>query len=122
MTKAMSNEWAKHGINVNCICPGLVAFVSDSTRHAENTNRYIKTALTKVYTDDAEYTKYIVGRTPAGLYSLRQSEVQRADKARPMGIARRFSRCCHISCFKSIGFHVWYVQYRALLISNCDLI
>jgi len=22
MTKAMSNEWAKHGINVNCICPG----------------------------------------------------------------------------------------------------
>lgn len=22
MTKAMSNEWAKHRINVNCICPG----------------------------------------------------------------------------------------------------
>lgn len=24
MTKAMSNEWAGRGINVNCICPGSV--------------------------------------------------------------------------------------------------
>jgi 2-deoxy-D-gluconate 3-dehydrogenase len=24
MTKALSNEWAARGINVNCICPGYV--------------------------------------------------------------------------------------------------
>lgn len=53
MTKAMSNEWASKGINVNCICPG-----------------YIKTAMTKVYTEDAEYTKYIIGRCPAGRWGL----------------------------------------------------
>lgn len=32
--------------------------------------RYIKTAMTKVYTEDAEYTKYIIGRTPAGRWGL----------------------------------------------------
>ncbi|EXJ87982.1 hypothetical protein A1O1_04909 [Capronia coronata CBS 617.96] len=53
MTKAMSNEWASKGINVNCICPG-----------------YIKTAMTKVYTDDPEYTRYIIGRTPAERWGL----------------------------------------------------
>lgn len=26
MTKAMSNEWASKGINVNCICPGYENF------------------------------------------------------------------------------------------------
>ncbi|EXJ60787.1 hypothetical protein A1O7_04940 [Cladophialophora yegresii CBS 114405] len=53
MTKAMSNEWAKHGINVNCICPG-----------------YIMTAMTKNYTEDKEYYNYIIGRTPAGRWGL----------------------------------------------------
>jgi len=31
---------------------------------------YIKTAMTKVYTDDPEYTRYIIGRTPAGMHRL----------------------------------------------------
>lgn len=41
LAKAMSNEWAKHNIQVNCICPG-----------------YIKTAMTKVYTEDEAYNNY----------------------------------------------------------------
>lgn len=53
MTKAMSNEWAQHGINVNCICPG-----------------YINTAMTKVYLEDEQYNNYIIGRTPAGRWGL----------------------------------------------------
>ncbi len=32
--------------------------------------RYIKTAMTKVYTDDPEYTNYIIGRTPAARWGL----------------------------------------------------
>jgi len=32
--------------------------------------RYIKTAMTKVYTENAEYTKYIIDRTPAGRWGL----------------------------------------------------
>lgn len=32
--------------------------------------RYIKTAMTKVYTDDPEYTSYIIGRTPAARWGL----------------------------------------------------
>lgn len=33
-------------------------------------SRYIKTAMTKVYTENAEYTKYIIDRTPAGRWGL----------------------------------------------------
>lgn len=31
---------------------------------------YISTPMTKVYTDDAEYSKYILGRTPARRWGL----------------------------------------------------
>ena len=33
-------------------------------------SRYLKTPMTKVYTDDPEYTNYILGRTPAGRWGL----------------------------------------------------
>jgi 2-deoxy-D-gluconate 3-dehydrogenase len=33
-------------------------------------SRYIKTAMTKVYTDDKAYSDYIIGRTPAGRWGL----------------------------------------------------
>ena len=50
MTKAFSNEWARHGIQVNCIAPG-----------------YIRTPLTQKLLDDfPEMEEYIVKRTPAG--------------------------------------------------------
>lgn len=49
LTKALSNEWARHNIQVNCICPG-----------------YVKTPLTTVYTDDPVFNNYIIKRTAAG--------------------------------------------------------
>ncbi|KIW89738.1 uncharacterized protein Z519_09895 [Cladophialophora bantiana CBS 173.52] len=50
MTKAFSNEWACHGIQVNCICPG-----------------YIKTPLAQALLDKyPEMEEYIVNRTPCG--------------------------------------------------------
>ncbi|KAF7589719.1 hypothetical protein BBP40_003917 [Aspergillus hancockii] len=48
MTKSFSNEWAPKGIQVNCICPG-----------------YLKTPMTKKILADAEYSSYIIKRTPA---------------------------------------------------------
>ena len=32
--------------------------------------RYLKTPMTKVYTEDPKYTEYIIGRTPAGRWGL----------------------------------------------------
>ncbi|OJZ80187.1 hypothetical protein ASPFODRAFT_53824 [Aspergillus luchuensis CBS 106.47] len=49
MTKAFSNEFAPHGIQVNCICPG-----------------YISTPLTKQLQNDTAYNDYILSGTPAG--------------------------------------------------------
>ncbi|KAK5363084.1 hypothetical protein LTR20_009989 [Exophiala xenobiotica] len=50
MTKAFSNEWAVHGIQVNCICPG-----------------YIKTPLSEALVQQfPEMEQYIIDRTPAG--------------------------------------------------------
>lgn len=50
MTKAFSNEWAQHGIQVNCIAPG-----------------YIRTPLSlKLVEQYPEMEKYITDRTPAG--------------------------------------------------------
>lgn len=49
ITKALANDWAKNGINVNAIAPG-----------------YIKTELTEPLQDNQERAKYILGRTPAG--------------------------------------------------------
>lgn len=49
LTKAMANEWAKHGINVNAIAPG-----------------YIKTDLNEALQNDAARSKEILSRIPAG--------------------------------------------------------
>jgi len=49
LTRALSNEWAVHGINVNAIAPG-----------------YIATANTQALQDDALRSRSIVERIPAG--------------------------------------------------------
>jgi 2-dehydro-3-deoxy-D-gluconate 5-dehydrogenase len=49
LTKALANEWAPHGINVNAIAPG-----------------YMKTDNTRALQDDAVRSKQILDRIPAG--------------------------------------------------------
>ncbi|KIW40631.1 uncharacterized protein PV06_07812 [Exophiala oligosperma] len=50
MTKAFSNEWAVHGIQVNCICPG-----------------YIKTPLSETLVKQyPEMERHVIDRTPSG--------------------------------------------------------
>jgi len=49
LTKALANEWASRGINVNAIAPG-----------------YFITELTGALRNDPERSKTILGRTPAG--------------------------------------------------------
>jgi 2-dehydro-3-deoxy-D-gluconate 5-dehydrogenase len=49
LTKALANEWASHGINVNAIAPG-----------------YMQTDNTKALRDDPQRTKQITERIPAG--------------------------------------------------------
>lgn len=49
LTKTLSNEWAKHGINVNAIAPG-----------------YIVTELTAALQKDPVRSQSILGRIPAG--------------------------------------------------------
>jgi 2-deoxy-D-gluconate 3-dehydrogenase len=49
LTKALSNHWAKEGINVNAIAPS-----------------FFKTELTKAIQDDKQRSESITGRTPAG--------------------------------------------------------
>ena len=45
LTKALSNEWSKHNINVNCICPGYVrtemndGLLNDPTRFRQISER-----------------------------------------------------------------------------------
>ncbi|KAL4893055.1 hypothetical protein BDV59DRAFT_207899 [Aspergillus ambiguus] len=53
MTKALSNEWAGKGIQVNCICPG-----------------YCATPLTVEYTKDPAKNDYVIQETPAGRWGL----------------------------------------------------
>ncbi|KAK3058327.1 hypothetical protein LTR09_001405 [Extremus antarcticus] len=56
VTKAMSNEWAEHGIQCNCIHPG-----------------YFKTAMTEQYSTDpkyADFNNYIMSRVPAKKWGL----------------------------------------------------
>ena len=51
VTKAMSNEWAEHGIQCNCIHPG-----------------YFRTPMTDQYVTDPKYkdfNDYVMGRVPA---------------------------------------------------------
>ena len=49
MTKALANEWAKYGINVNAIAPGYMA--------TNNTNQLRQ---------DEERSEEILARIPAG--------------------------------------------------------
>jgi 2-deoxy-D-gluconate 3-dehydrogenase len=49
LTKALANEWASHGINVNAIAPG-----------------YMQTDNTKALRDDPQRSKQITERIPAG--------------------------------------------------------
>lgn len=49
LTKALANDWAKHGINVNAIAPA-----------------FFVTELTKTLQDDPDRSKSITARTPAG--------------------------------------------------------
>lgn len=49
VTKALCNEWAQYGINVNAIAPG-----------------YIRTAMTAAIADDPERNKTIMDRLPVG--------------------------------------------------------
>lgn len=49
LTKTLSNEWAKHGININAIAPG-----------------YVATELTSALKQDPVRSQTILGRIPAG--------------------------------------------------------
>ena len=48
LTRAMTAEWARHGIQVNALAPG-----------------YIHTEMTQNLVDDEEFNRWVVGRTPA---------------------------------------------------------
>jgi 2-deoxy-D-gluconate 3-dehydrogenase len=53
ITKALANDWAKKGINVNAIAPG-----------------WFVTELTEAIRKDPERSKSIIGRTPAGRWGI----------------------------------------------------
>ena len=53
LTKALANEWAGHGVNVNAIAPG-----------------YIDTRLPKALKNDPVRNKSILDRIPAGRWGV----------------------------------------------------
>jgi 2-deoxy-D-gluconate 3-dehydrogenase len=72
MTKALSNEWAGKGIQVNCICPGYVENSTDLLIEGTNetSSRYCATPLTVEYTSDKVKNEYVMQGTPAGRWGL----------------------------------------------------
>jgi 2-dehydro-3-deoxy-D-gluconate 5-dehydrogenase len=52
LTKALANEWASHGINVNAIAPG-----------------YVATENTRALRDDADRMRGLLARIPAGRFA-----------------------------------------------------
>jgi 2-dehydro-3-deoxy-D-gluconate 5-dehydrogenase len=52
LTKALANEWAPHGVNVNAIAPG-----------------YVRTDNTQALQDDGERSRQILERIPAGRWA-----------------------------------------------------
>ena len=48
LTRAMAAEWARSGVQVNALAPG-----------------YLATEMTQALVDDADFTTWVVGRTPA---------------------------------------------------------
>jgi gluconate 5-dehydrogenase len=48
LTRAMAAEWARSGVQVNALAPG-----------------YLATEMTQALVDDADFTAWVVGRTPA---------------------------------------------------------
>ena len=53
MTKAMSNEWAKHNVTVNCIAPG-----------------YMNTDMNKEYCADLSRSGHLLARIPVGRWGV----------------------------------------------------
>jgi gluconate 5-dehydrogenase len=49
LTRGMATDWARHGLKVNAIAPG-----------------YFRTPLNQALVDDAEFSAWLAGRTPAG--------------------------------------------------------
>jgi gluconate 5-dehydrogenase len=49
LTRGMSTDWAKHGLQVNALAPG-----------------YFKTPLNQALVDDPKFSSWLEGRTPAG--------------------------------------------------------
>ncbi|MEZ2130987.1 MULTISPECIES: SDR family oxidoreductase [unclassified Sinorhizobium] len=49
LTRGMSTDWAKHGLQVNALAPG-----------------YFKTPLNQALVDDPKFSAWLEGRTPAG--------------------------------------------------------
>ena len=62
----MANEWAGHRINVNAIAPG-----------------YMATNNTQQLRDDAERSKAILDRIPAGRWGLRMTYRGRSSSSPP---------------------------------------
>ena len=72
LTKALANEWAAGGVNVNAVAPG-----------------YVATANTHALREDAERSKAILDRIPAGRWS--DARGHRRRRAVPL-LARRVLR------------------------------